>query len=277
MISKIAKIWQLKYKFSSSSQINVLINVPKTLQIREKFECPRAIIASFNDNINLFRVFDENELERILKTNKITGGVFSIPSERAHGASWTSNITDAINFGNNNRNNRLSNNIFLAILRNSIDKTFFHLDPKLQDDIDPNGPNEQLKQIDKSVIGIGLGASVQNVSLDEIELYSVSANNQISELSIDDAKQIVSKEKQDINLRSMGNALSGSIYGVDVSIRPYWDSKKKIYLWEGNLIVDSEFGGKDTERVVFNCKSKDEVIEKLKQYIEYNYEKLDKV
>jgi hypothetical protein len=170
-----------------ASQVRILVDVPATLAAREKFKAhPEAVIATFDSSLTLYRIFDGEELARILSSGKITGGNYAVKAERAHGASWGEDISAVIRWGNQIRGARLGKKLYLARL-DATGFRFFHLDPEIPD-IDPNGPSEQPATMNRARINVGLGASIIDVGLDDVDLYTVREDGQISKLTTAEAK-----------------------------------------------------------------------------------------
>lgn len=231
-----------------ASHIKVIVDVPETLDARRKFPAhPEAVIASFASPITLYRIFDGEEMVRILSTGKITGGTYSVKAERSHGASWGSDMESVIRWGNNLRGKRLGDDLFLARLHAS-GKKFFHLDPEIRD-IDPNGPSTQTMGMDANRINLSLGASVMDVSLGDVDLSLVHPDGRVEPLSANDAKSYVNKRvTKDVDLRKVHDKFyQGSIFGVDVRIYAEGD------FWKVFL--------NDDRQIVSGAKTKDDAIE----------------
>lgn len=240
-----------------AGQIPILVDVPATLDVRKRFAShPAAILAEFAGSISLYRAFDGEELTRILRTGKITGGTYSAKAERAHGASWGENITAVIEFGNRLRDKRYGSDIFLAKLE-AHGKRFYHLDPG-NVSFDPEGPPMQATTMDRSTISVGLGASILDVWLHDVDLFVVHANHQIESLSLEAAKAYGdARPKKDVDLREVHpHLLQGSILGVDV----------RVLLDKGQWIVVLN----NDKAIVAGAKSKEDAIELATMSIKIN-------
>lgn len=201
-----------------ASQVKILVDVLGTLEARKRFPSyDQGVIATFESGLHLYRIFDGAELARILKTGKITGGTYSVKAERAHGASWGENITAVIEWGNTIRDKRLGGDLFLAKL-DATGKKFYHLDPGIGP-IDPS-VRTQDAMMDRAKISTGLGASIMDVDLHDVDLFVVHPNHRIEPLSIDEAKAYVEKRpKKDVDLQQVhGQLFQGTIFGVDVRV-----------------------------------------------------------
>ena len=222
-----------RFRVRYARTVRVLIDRDATNKIRERFtSLPGQIVGTFDSSFTLYRIFDGEELVRILRSGKITGGTYSTPAERAHGASWAENI---IEVGNRLRGGRYGNDLFLAKL-DALGTVFHHIDPKIP--FDPSGPQEQAATMEAGACNFGLGCSM-TVGLDDVSLYVVHPDHQIEPLSIDAAKDYVAKRPvKDVDLRDVHPQLGqGSILGVDV--RVLHDSGKwKVLLNDGKVIVD---------------------------------------
>jgi hypothetical protein len=199
-------------------EVRVLLDRDATLKARQQFPAhPEAVIATFDASFALYRIFDGEELVRVIRTGKITGGMYSVKAERAHGASWGENISALISWGNRDRGRRLGNELFLAKL-DAMDKRFFHLDPKVN--IDPEGPNEQPASMNVSTCNAGLGCSIMDVALDEVTLFIVDKEGQMRSVSEADAKKYVEERpKKDVELREVSRVFhQGHILGFDVAV-----------------------------------------------------------
>lgn len=122
-------------------------------------------VARFDSTIPLYRVIDEKEWEDINLTGRITGGRFSAPAERAVGASWASNIDEVIKFGLMwKKNGRLKGT--LRILKiDGVEMQFAHVAPGF----DVEKPLRGVVKIPASTCSIGMGCSVANVGLADVE------------------------------------------------------------------------------------------------------------
>jgi hypothetical protein len=230
-----------------AAQVHVLVDVPATLEARARYASfPNSVIAEFDGSISLYRVFDGEELSRIVHSGKITGGTYAVKAERAHGASWGEHITQVIEWGNEKRDKRYGGDIFLAKL-DALGKKFFHIDPGIT--FNPDGPRVQPAVMDRSKISTGLGASIMDVSVHDVDFYVVHPNHQIDPLSLTEAKAYVeARPKKDIDLREVNpHFYQGSIFGVDV----------RIVLTDGKWAV---FLNND-KQITFGAKTKDDAIE----------------
>lgn len=155
----------------------VMVDVPETMRARQRFSMfPDITVAEFDSSVALYRVFDGEELARILKGGKITGGQYAAKPERAYGASWGHNITAIIRMGNQLRGKRLGEQIYLAKI-DSIGLTFAHLDPGIEFDL--SGPPKQPASFNPSVCNPGLGCSIMADAGDVDDWYEVRPDGQL--------------------------------------------------------------------------------------------------
>jgi hypothetical protein len=225
-----------RFRVRYARTVRILIDRDATNKIRQRFtSLPNQIVAEFDSSFTLYRIFDGEELVRILKTGQITGGTYSTPAERAHGASWAENVTEVIEVGNRLRGGRYGDDLFLAKY-DAIGTTFHHLDPKVE--FDPNGPEKQPAVIDANICNFGLGCSM-TVGVHDVDLFVVHPDHKMVPMSIEDAKEYVAKRPvKDIDLREVHPKLfQGSILGVDVRVTEegnVW----KVLTNDGKVIVD---------------------------------------
>lgn len=198
--------------------VRVLIDRDATIKARSQFPAhPEGVVASFDTSLTLYRIFDGEELSRILRSGKITGGTYAVRAERAYGASWGENLSAIIQWGNGHRGGRLGAELFVAKL-DAFDKSFYHLGPNLP--FDPDGPPKQEAVMDASVCNLGLGCSVIDVDISDVDLFTVAPDGQMTRLSVSEAKDLVgSRPQKDVDLRQVNSQLlQGSILGVDVRV-----------------------------------------------------------
>jgi len=167
----------------------VVVDVPETMRARERFSMfPDMVVAEFDSSVALYRVFDGEELARILKGGKITGGQYAAKPERAYGASWGHNITQVVRMGNQLRGKRLGEHIYLAKV-DGIGLRFAHLDPKIE--FDPDGPPKQPASFNPSVCNPGLGCSIMADAGDVDDWYEVRPDGQIERRSVAELRAVV--------------------------------------------------------------------------------------
>lgn len=232
-------------RFKYARTVKVLIDREATLKARAQFSShPDGIVGTFETDVTLYRIFDGEELARILQTGRITGGTYSVKAERAFGASWAEDISAVISWGNRLRGGRLGDELYLAKL-SVLGKTFYHLDPGIP--FDPESPEDQEATWDVSKCNLGLGCSVKDVSLSEVDLFRVDDGGQIHRLTVSEAKELV-KPPKPVDLRPVNSQLlQGSILGVDVRVA------EKNGLWSVHL--------NDDRVIVTGAKSKEDAIE----------------
>ena len=157
-------------------------------------------------------------LVRIVATGKIIGGMFSNVEERQHGASWGSNRTEIIAWGNSNRGRRLGDDLFLAEI-DGRGKRFYHMNAPVQ--FDPDGPAQQISRFDLSLCNTGLGCSVVDAGSNDATIYSVDASGKTDRMSSAECKEYAArKPRKDIELKAIApHYQTGTIHGVDVLVR----------------------------------------------------------
>ena len=124
-------------------------------------------IGRFKSPIPLFRVFDGEELRRILDTGEIKGGDYSVPGERAFGAQWAGDKNEIAKWGERQRGKRLGHELFMAEI-NGNGRVFAHLtgaDGQMT-------PEAGTVSLDPSFCYGGLGCSVQ-VGLNDVSKWYV--------------------------------------------------------------------------------------------------------
>ncbi len=144
-------------------------------------------IGTFLSPILLWRVIDQNEFDIIFKGNSenITGGYFSIKSERDFGPSFTGSREDAINAGIRwGKNGRLSGNLYLLGI-NGEDKEFLNL--RMVDFLKERGIEYSVGDfvIDSSLGYTGLGYSVKDVKKEDL-LFVYRINKDGEDITLDD-------------------------------------------------------------------------------------------
>jgi len=164
----------------TASTVRVLVLVEDTRKARARWPAlDELVVAEFMGTIPLYRIFDENELQHILRSGKITGGNYSVPAERSFGASWGSNVTQVIEWGNRLRGKRLGSNLYLAKI-DGYGHRFLHLSPEIKFDID--NPEPQKSIVDSSRFNVGLGCSVADVGTNEAEFYVITEDHRMHSL-----------------------------------------------------------------------------------------------
>jgi hypothetical protein len=143
------------------------------------------IVGRFDSSVAMYRIFDERELKHILSTGRLTGGQYAVKAEREHGASWGSNITEVITWGNGQRGKRLGEHLYLAKL-DAFDTGFAHLDPGVE--IDPNGAKEQRVSFNPARCNTGIGCSFIGIGVNDVDFYSVSESDQLKSMTLAELK-----------------------------------------------------------------------------------------
>ena len=174
-------------RYVSASSVRVLIDRDATLAARAKYSLfTDMIVGTFDQQISLYRIFDDKELRHILSTGKITGGQFSVKAERDHGASWGWNVTEVITWGNGQRGKRLGPELYLAKI-DAFDKQFAHVGPELP--FDPAGAAEQPVTMPREVCRTGVGCSVIDITTADVDSFAkVSPDGQLSRMTLSDLK-----------------------------------------------------------------------------------------
>jgi len=253
--SRIAMSVRVASRFAG--RIPILVDVASTIEVRRKHPShPEAVSATFTGPVILYRIFDGEELSRALKAGKITGGTYAVKAEREVGASWGTNLSEIVRWGNSQRGKRLGEDLFVARL-NAARKRFLHLNPEI-DPIDPTGAAEQIRSMDASRINLGLGASVADVSIQNVGLFKVQLDGRVDAISPMEAQSYVGlRSKLEVDLRAVNSQLyQGSILGVDVRI---WDKGGR---WGAYL--------NDDRQIATNAATKDDAIELAKMAIRMN-------
>lgn len=189
MLSVIARVVE---RYKKAHSVRVVVDLQATLAARKKYPLfDRLVIAAFDQSVSLYRIFDGEELKHILSTGKITGGSYSVKAEREHGASWGMNISEVITWGNGQRGKRLGSDLFLAKL-DAFDKKFAHLDPNIEVDVD--GPDEQPAVIDWKTCNTGVGCSVIDVTVNDVDFFTVDEDGRMHRATAADLKAALKKQ-----------------------------------------------------------------------------------
>lgn len=196
-----------------AASIPIQVDRGKTQEVRNTGH-RRALVATFLGSVRLYRILDGEELDRIFKSGKVTGGTYSVKAERAFGAAWGSEPKALIKWGNSLRGGRLGTQLYLAEM-DARGKTFIHLDP---------GVGLDATTVDPSKFNPGLGANVSDVSIQDIKLSVVSEQGNVQPLTLAEAKaRADQRSKKPVELRKVNSQLyQGSILGVDIRI---WQDK----------------------------------------------------
>ena len=206
-----------RFQSRKAHAVRVVIDRDATLKAREHFpSMGDQIVGTFEGSAKLFRVFDGEELSRVLQSGLISGGTYSAKAERSHGASWGENMHALIEWGNRLRGKRYGDDIFLA----EVDiggRTFHHLDPKVP--FDPSGPAKQSVSMDLSICSAGLGCSMK-VPLSDATLFVVGTDGHVKPITPTQAKEYVTgRPAKDVDLREVNpQLLQGHILGLDVRV-----------------------------------------------------------
>ncbi len=196
--------------------LRITINRDATLQARQKYD-GRAIVATFDDPTTLYRVMDGEELVLAATlTGEIAGGMFAIPGERMHGASWASTPYDLVQWARGW--DRFGKDLFLARF-DAQGYTFYHVQPKSVS-VDPNGPPEQDALFDSEECSTGLGCSVR-VPVGSVSFAKVLPDGSLQPMSWPQVEAYAKKKPtKDVNLRPLGgdHVWGGTIFGTTVLV-----------------------------------------------------------
>jgi hypothetical protein len=167
---------------AATGAVRIVVDVPATLNARRKYLNFEAIvIARFDQSVSLYRIFDEQEMQHIVRSGRITGGTYAAKPERDHGASWATNVSAVIEWGNRVRGKRLGEKLYLAKI-DALDKRFAHLDPEVS--FDPFGPDEQIAMMRADRCNLGLGCSVIDVVAADADFFEVDVHGQMHRLKL---------------------------------------------------------------------------------------------
>jgi hypothetical protein len=112
MASKIAR--RVARRFLTAAGVKVKVDPEATQKGREQWGFKDMLVGEFASPIKLYRVFDGEELRKIVKGGEITGGGYSIAVERAYGASWGADKNEVVKWGESQRGKRLGHELFMA-------------------------------------------------------------------------------------------------------------------------------------------------------------------
>lgn len=177
-------------EIKTASSVSVRVDIPATIAAKKRWPMFEGLlVGTFESQIALYRIFDGEELNRILASGKITGGNYAVKAERSLGASWAHDISAVIRFGNSARGKRLGKELYLAKI-DGADHQFLHLGPEgVSLDLQAE---EQIVKIPKQTCNLGLGCSVADISVHDVDdWYKVLPNDQISKLSLSELKSEV--------------------------------------------------------------------------------------
>ncbi len=196
--------------------LRVTVDRDATLDARAKYD-KKSIVATFDDPVYLYRVMDGEELSlAVTQTGEIAGGMFAIPGERAHGASWATTPYDLVRWARTWE--RFGKDLFLARF-DAQGYRFYHVQPKSLA-LDPSGAPQQDALLDSEECEIGLGCSVR-VPIGSVEIAKVLPDGSLQPMTWAQVEAYAKKKPvRDINLRSLGGShvLGGTIHGTTVMV-----------------------------------------------------------
>lgn len=197
-------------------KIQVEVDAAKTAQARQRWsQHPDLVVGRIVSTLPLYRVFDGEELSRVLRKGVFSGGFFSAGPERAFGASWGTNISEVLQWGEGQRGRRLGDDLFLA-KADGFDAEFAHLDPDCSPPVDLSDPN-QVVSVDSRRFNTGLGASLR-IELSDVDLFKVGPDLQLERISVAQAKELTSGMGDVLLRKQQEGLLIGSILDVPVSV-----------------------------------------------------------
>jgi hypothetical protein len=182
----------------------------------------RDLVATFAEPVPLYRIIDGEELARIVRTRRVSGGFFAVPSERAHGASWAGSLESLVSWGRGWQP-RLGKDLFVLELDGDL-RPFYHLGDRSFDAFfDPHGPARQPARIPISICNTGLGCSLPDVFQHDIAaLYRVTRKDELARISWDQAYAYVARRPAkvvQVRKATPGSVhYAGTIHGVDVEV-----------------------------------------------------------
>lgn len=184
----------------ASREVRILIDRDPTNTVRAKYHHQSAIIGTFESSVALYRIFDGEELSRVAKLGKFTGGSYSVLGERSHGASWGEDISEVIRWGNGQRGQRLGDDLFLSKI-DVLDKRFYHMDPQVE--FNPEGDKEQNATMDLSRCSTGLGCSIMDVSFNDATFYRVDMTGKIEPITDAEIHEYAKRPRKDVELHKV--------------------------------------------------------------------------
>ena len=171
------------YNFSSIAIDITPDNYNEALSLRKKYTLFKNIgVATFLTTTFLWRVVDENELNIILKTKKITGGNYSVPAEKEFGASFSGSRNDVVEWGIRIKSNGRYVGKLYIIGINAENKVFLNLN--MVERLQEQGFEYKVGDlmVNSKLGDVGLGYSVRNVILDDVRfIYEI--NEETKELT----------------------------------------------------------------------------------------------
>ena len=204
---------------STSPRVSIAIDRDATLAARRGKGS--SLVASFLEPVSLYRVIDGEELRSAARAGIVTGGLFSVPDERAHGASWATSSEGLVQWAQHwQASGRLGQDLFVLEAEGN-GRVFYHLDPKSLSNFSPQGSAKQTASIALGECRTGLGCSA-TVPFGEVAVYRVDADGSLARMTTADVSRYVARRAaKPIELRPMsraGNVLSGHILGVSVLV-----------------------------------------------------------
>lgn len=171
------------YEFNSIAIDITPDNYTESLLLRKKYPLFKNIgVATFLTTTFLWRIVDENELNIVLKTKRITGGNYSVPVEKEFGASFSGSRNDVIDWGIKVKSNGRYVGKLYIIGINAEDKEFLNLNmvERLQEQGFEYKVGDLL--VNSKLGDVGLGYSVRNVTLDDVR-FIYELNEETKELT----------------------------------------------------------------------------------------------
>lgn len=165
--------------------VQVEVNEKATERARARYKGDIAI-GRFLSPIKLYRVFDGEELRRIIDTGEIKGGDYSVAGERAFGSQWGSDRQDVAKWGEMQRSKRLGHELFMAEI-NGQGRVFSHLSGaggKMQ-------PGETIT-LDAEFCATSLGCSLHVGMYDVDNWYVVEPGGKPRKISFGEMEEMVS-------------------------------------------------------------------------------------
>jgi len=123
-MSRIAE--RVAHRYLTAGGVTVKVDPEGTQQGRDQWGFKDMLVGEFASPVKLYRVFDGEELRKIVKGGEIAGGGYSIAVERAYGASWGADKNEVVKWGEQQRGKRLGNELFMAEI-NGQGRPFSHM------------------------------------------------------------------------------------------------------------------------------------------------------
>jgi hypothetical protein len=151
----------------TKATVTISLDQDESLLARRKHETSQMVVGTFLSPIDLYRIFDGEELRNIVAGNPF-GGHFSTEAERSYGSAWGADLDEVLRFGRYHKG-RLGNELFVAQIQgegrrfSNLGNEAFFLKPDAYD-------------VPVNICNIGLGCSVDVMPQDVLRWWEVKGD-----------------------------------------------------------------------------------------------------